>query len=113
MHAPIQLAANHVANPSNLMEKVLAYQPLQALTGLYGKIAVGGHLAVSELGLEFAPHVVNLSSQYLRIPREQIATMEKRQRLAARLLVVTTVDGQEFEFVTWQRDTAIDALKLA
>ncbi|MEJ5998170.1 hypothetical protein [Corynebacterium sp. H130] len=104
--------ANRVAKPTGFGEKLLAWQPLQLLTGLYGRIAIGGHLEVTPDQLVFEPHAINLTTDVVRIPRSAIAGVRKKQLLAAALLIVTTVDGHEEQFVTWKRDEIIAELGL-
>lgn len=108
----MKFRANRVVKPTGFGETVLAYQPLQLLTGLYGRISIGGHLNVTPEELVFQPHSINFTIEEVHIPRSAIARVQKKQSLAAVLLVVTRTDGSEERFVTWQRDEIIAALGL-
>ncbi|MEJ5927767.1 hypothetical protein WG915_03940 [Corynebacterium sp. H128] len=102
--------ASRIVKPSNFIEKLLAWQPLQIFTGIYGKIAIGGHLIVSDDAVVFEPHAVNLSNEVVRIPRENIAKIHKKQALAAAILVVELVDGTVEQFISWKRNEIIAAV---
>ncbi|QMV84452.1 hypothetical protein HW450_08750 [Corynebacterium hindlerae] len=102
--------ANRVTKPTGFGEKVLAWQPLQLLSGMYGQVAIGGHLEVTPDELVFQPHAMNLSTEVLRIPRSAIVGLRKKQSLAAALLVVSLSDGREERFVSWKRDEIIGEL---
>lgn len=91
---------------------MLAYQPLQLFTGLYGRISIGGHLEVTPDELVFQPHAINLTTDVIRIPRASIVSAHKKQSLAAALLIVTCSDGREEQFVTWKRDEILAGLGL-
>ncbi|MEL4503402.1 hypothetical protein AAEX63_00510 [Luteococcus sp. H138] len=105
--------ANLVVKPSNLLETVLAWQPLQLLTGIYGTISLGGHLYVTPTELTFIPHAVNASHTELHIPLGDITDLRTQQKLIAALLIVTTVTGEELRLVSWKRDEVISAVHQA
>lgn len=106
-------AGNLVVTPVGGLEKLLAYQPLQALSGLYGKISLGGHIHVTPGELAFIPHSFNATHTELHIPLDHITEMRLHRRLAAALLTVTTRTGHEFSLVSWKRQAIIDAVNQA
>lgn len=106
-------AGNLVTEPASGLEKLLAYQPLQALTGLYGKISLGGHIHVTPNELAFIPHSLNATHTELHIPLDHITGLRPHRRLAAALLTVTTRTGHEFNLVSWKRQAIIDAVDQA
>ncbi|MEL4358815.1 MULTISPECIES: hypothetical protein [unclassified Luteococcus] len=104
---------NLVAKPSNLLETVMAWQPLQLLTGIYGTISLGGHLYVTPTELTFIPHALNASHTELHLPLADIVGVRTQQKLLAALLVISTAAGEEIRLVSWSRDEVVAAVEQA
>lgn len=105
--------ANLVVKPSNFLETLMAWQPLQLFTGMYGKISLGGHVHVTPTELSFIPHQLNASHTELHLPLAEIASMRPHQKLAAAMLTITTTRGEEYSLVSWKRDEVIAAVNQA
>lgn len=112
-HAQIltSVTANHLRHHSGLtgISKVLALNPLQLLLGTFGYLADGGTLWITDAGLDFAPHGVNLSTQRVGIRRDEIARIRRRRVLTRVGFDVEMRDRTVVPFVCWKNDEAFGA----
>ena len=111
MEPVVSAGANLIVTPSTPEERVLARNPLMALAGQYGRVAIGGWLHVYPGALVFQSHSVNFSRPDGVIRFEEIADMRTSWRMASALLVITTTTGHVLEFVCWRRTRVIEAVR--
>jgi hypothetical protein len=108
----LRVAAGHLVKPEKPMEKVLAYLPTQIITGIYGRISLGGHLHVTRDELYHHPHAFNLENpeNFVRIPIQNIKSLDSKQRGLAALLNVHTTSGETVQFVCWSRKKVMNTV---
>ena len=94
-----RVAANHIDWPDNPTEASLV-----RMAGLRGRIARGGHIVVTHDALVFQPHAFNAAIINLHIPVSDITAIRAWRRWLSAFLTVTTITGQEFDFISWKRE---------
>jgi len=74
--------------------------------------SVGGKLTITNEKLLFEPHKINIQSQPLEIPFQDIERAEKRNSLLVVPNGMKVIDrsGREYKFVVWGRDEIIDLI---
>lgn len=109
----LEAGANLVDPPRSFSEKLIAWLPTQLITGIYGRIARGGHLYLTDTALLFEPHGLNIVEMGVELDLRAITVLRSRQRMAAALLTVGMASGEEIDFVCWERRKVIDAVRQA
>ncbi len=109
----LKAGANLVDPPRSISEKLIAWFPTQLITGIYGRIARGGHLYLTDRALVFEPHGLNIIEVAVELDLREISALRSRQRMISALLTVRTTSGEEIDFVCWERRKVIDAVRQA
>jgi hypothetical protein len=75
--------------------------------------AVGGRLLITNHGIRFSPHALNLQKIPLDLPFSDIDSVAKRNTmgLIPNGLAVRTKAGVEYRFVVWNRESLIKLIE--
>ncbi|GLU86176.1 MULTISPECIES: hypothetical protein [Kocuria] len=109
----LRLSANHLrpADETDGLGKVLAWNPVQLITGGFGYLADGGHLLIWPNGVSFEPHSMNLPGGQWWAPAETIRVVRTFSQQALKGLEIELQDGATRRFVVGDRENVLETLR--